>query len=130
MNKPDWISVYKYFNIIEGQELESLLKENAIPCLNIAHQDTTYPGLFKPEHGEGEIRVPKNYAAQAEQVVNDFKFHGEPIPEMTDECKQELHAAIERLTSGPSAQSQSRNWVRIVGLAVLLAWLVSLLTQF
>lgn len=68
-----WITVYKYFDSLEGQLLEEQLRSNNILVKNVSRQDTAFDGIFLSSIGEGILQVREDYLEQAEKIIVSFK---------------------------------------------------------
>lgn len=89
-----WVMIYTFFDILEGKELESLLKGNNIPTNLISRQDSAFDGLFKHSIGEGIIQVREDYVIKAKTIVDDFKKNREQITKTTGEESKAYKAKI------------------------------------
>jgi hypothetical protein len=73
MKEEKWITVYKFYDVLTGQRLEKILKENNIPVSIISRQDSAYDGIFKSSIGEGILQVREDYVKKAEQIIAEFE---------------------------------------------------------
>ena len=69
----DWITIHNFFDILEAQQLEQILKEHNIPVAIISRQDSAFDGLFKSSIGEGVLQVRKDCVKEAKKILADFK---------------------------------------------------------
>jgi tetratricopeptide (TPR) repeat protein len=68
-----WITVYKYFDVLEGQRLEGALKKQNIPVMNISRQDSAFDGIFGSAIGAGVLRVREDFLEQAKEIIALFE---------------------------------------------------------
>ena len=73
MKEEKWVTVYKFYDVLLGQQLEKILKENNIPVSIISRQDSAYDGIFKSSIGEGILQVKDDYVKEAEQIIAEFE---------------------------------------------------------
>ena len=79
MKEEKWVTIYKFYDVLLGQQLEKILKENNIPVSIISRQDSAYDGIFKSSIGEGILQVKDDYAKEAKQIIAEFeKEHNWP----------------------------------------------------
>ena len=81
MDEKQWITIYKYFDTLEGRELEATLQDNNIPVVNISRKDTAYDGAFKASLGEGELKVREDFIEYAKNIVADFESRRKELAE-------------------------------------------------
>jgi hypothetical protein len=95
-----WAIVYKYFDVLEGQQLEAVLKAQHIPVMNILHQDTAFDGIFTFAIGAGILKVREDFFEQAKQVVAEFEREQREIakqePESTRVDEKRTVTAIKK----------------------------------
>lgn len=89
-----WINIYTFFDILEGGELESILKENNIPANLISRQDSAFDEIFKHSYGEGIIQVREDDVKKAKKIADDFKKRREAITKATKEESRKYKAEI------------------------------------
>lgn len=68
-----WITVYKYFDVLEGQRLGEVLKAENILFKNISRHDSAFDGVFVATIGAGVIQVREDYIETARKIVSDFE---------------------------------------------------------
>ena len=73
MKRKKWVRVYKFFDSLQAEELETILKENNIPVKVISRYDSAFNGIFKPSIGEGVIEVMQDYLEQAKIIIADYE---------------------------------------------------------
>lgn len=80
-----WVTIYTFYDILEGKELEAILKDNSILAKLISRQDSAFDGVFKQSVGEGIIQVREESVTKANEIINDFKKHREEIAKAAEE---------------------------------------------
>jgi len=73
MKEKKWVRVYKFFESLQGEELEAILKENNIPARIISRSDSAFDGIFRPSIGEGIIEVVQDCVEQAKGIIADYE---------------------------------------------------------
>ena len=73
MKEEKWVTVYKFYDVLLGQQLEKILKEHNIPVSIISRQDSAYDGISKSSIGEGILQVKDDYVKEAKQIIAEFK---------------------------------------------------------
>jgi len=73
-----WVVIHEFFNILEAQRLEAVLRENNLPVNVIFREDSAFAGVFKPALGEGVIMVREDCAEEARKVIEDFNKEANP----------------------------------------------------
>jgi len=73
-----WVVVHEFFDILEAQRLEAVLRENNLPVNVIFRGDSVFSGVFKPALGEGVIMVREDCAEEARKVIEEFNKGANP----------------------------------------------------
>lgn len=73
MKEEKWIRVYKFFDSLQGEELEQILKDNNIPVRLISRYDSVFDSIFRPQNGEGIIEIMQSFIEQAQRIIADYE---------------------------------------------------------
>ena len=104
MNESKLISIYTLANRFEADLLMDALHREGVPAILRAFEETAYDGLFVPQRGWGQIKVPEEYISEAHEVmtplIQDLQAGGfgedsyEKVPSAWDEL---IEAAVRDL---------------------------------
>ncbi len=72
MKEKKWVTVYKIYDVLAGQRLEKILRENNIPVNIISRRDSAYNGALTMSIGEGVVQVREDYVQEAKQIIAEF----------------------------------------------------------
>ena len=73
MKEEKWVTIYKFYDVLLGQQLEKILKENNMPVSIISRHDSAYDGIFISSIGEGILQVKDDYVKEAKQIIAEFE---------------------------------------------------------
>jgi hypothetical protein len=68
-----YIKIATLENIMEAQQLESILAEKDIPYRLRSFHDTAYDGLFQFQKGWGELFAPAAFRDEIIEIVEDLR---------------------------------------------------------
>ena len=114
-------------SLFEGQQAEALLQEAGIPCMLVSYRDTALDGLYQPQKGWGEIRVPEEQRAEAEQVLAEQMPGAASLPE-EQLADQALQAPVPKEERPPRSAFRWLAWSVLAVVALCLGYY--LLTRF
>ena len=60
-------------DMIQGQLLESILKDQSIPHVIRTYHDSAYDGLFRGQQGWGHVEAPEEYESEILKLLADLR---------------------------------------------------------
>lgn len=73
MEDKKWVTIYKFYDALEAQELEAVFNENSIPHKIISREDSAFDGLFKPSIGSGILQVREDHVEQSKGIISEYE---------------------------------------------------------
>ena len=73
MEQGKWITVYKFYDVLEAQELDALFKQSSIPARIISRQDSAFGVLLKAWIGLGVFQVKENDVNESKKIISEFE---------------------------------------------------------